>query len=617
MCGIMAAFNLNGINYINQKTLMNSIESVEHRGPDNISFHRDENCFLGHARLSIIDTEKSANQPYAYEDLLLTYNGEIFNYIELKDELIGLGYKFSTVSDTEVIIKAFHCWGAKCLNKFNGMWAFVIYNKKNKTIFVSRDRFGQKPLFVSFVGGTYFFSSEAHQLLDYTDHKPNFNTIQKFLKEGGFESEGQTFFSDIEEFPKAHYFVISKKNIKSYRYWSYPTGKSKKTTVKCFQDFEDLLEDAVRIRLRSDVPVGLLLSGGVDSSIIASIVKDLLKNNNKLQTFTYSSGDKFDETKYAKSVVKKLDFELNIRTQDNTAKNYINRLENLVKKMGRGHSSPSIVSIDYLYQSASEKNIKVLLDGQGADELLAGYKPVFFELLATQLFQRKFLQVFYNIRNFLSPKDSSGNNVIEEIILFFRNILPFWARSIMRRIYGYEKLFSNVKHKEKKSRIVHEVAMHKRNPNALNRLLQKQHSNGLENLLFYGDIIAMNNSIENRSPFMDHRLVEFCFKYDEILKIYNKKEKAALKFSSHYLKFVKVLDRNKIGFDSNIKFETKNKMIRILRKSSILSWPIFSRSFSKFLSGDLPISEKYERLLFRAFQVHLWQKNFTEIKKRI
>ncbi len=613
MCGIMTAFNLDGIEHIDQAMLMQSIESVEHRGPDNLGHFRDKNCFLGHARLSIVGIEESANQPFLYEDLILTYNGEIFNYVELRDELTALGYKFTTASDTEVVIKSFHHWGVECFKKFNGMWALVIYDAKNRSIIVSRDRFGQKPLFVSLINGTYYFSSEAHQLFEHTSKRPNYSLMQKFLKEGGFKSEGQTFFLDIEEFPKAHYFVISKKEIRSYRYWDYPMGKVSKTTEQSFKEFESLLEDSVRIRLRSDVPLGLMLSGGVDSTIIGSIIRGLLVKNQKLQAFTYASEDEDDESKYAKIVADRLNFDITISSQDADSGKYIDRLTNLVKKMGRGHSSSAIVSIDYLYESAKNNNIKVILDGQGADELLAGYKVYFFEIIATQLFQRKFEQALINIKNLFSPGGQLKNGFKEAVVLFLRNTLPPGVKSIMRRIYGYEKLFCRIGMISKK-RIVSERNINQKNSNALNRLLQRQHSNGLENLLFYGDIVAMNNSVENRSPFMDHRLVEFCFKHDEILKVYDSKEKVALRSTSNYSKFTDVLDRDKIGFSSNIKVETKNKMIDILRESDILNWPIFSKYFSEFIDGNLPLSNKYERILFRIFQVHLWQNNFLKPK---
>jgi len=611
MCGIMAVFNLDGIEHIDQAMLMQSIESVEHRGPDNLGHFRDKNCFLGHARLSIIDAEESANQPFLYEDLVLTYNGEIFNYVELRDELIALGYKFTTASDTEVVIKSYHHWGVECFKKFNGMWAFVIYDAKNRSVVVSRDRFGQKPLFVSLINGTYYFSSEAHQLFEHTSKRPNYSLIQKFLKEGGFKSEGQTFFLDIEEFPKAHYFVISKKETRSYRYWDYPTGKVKKTTKQSFKEFESLLEDSVRIRLRSDVPLGLMLSGGVDSTIIGSIIRNLSAKNQNLQAFTYASEDEDDESKYAKIVADRLNFDLTIKSQDTDSGKYIDRLTNLVKKMGRGHSSPAIMSIDYLYESVNENNIKVILDGQGADELLAGYKQFYPQIIISQFLKGNLKQSHSNLKAFISQRDQFELGPLSVLIMYFRVNAPEFVKKIMRFIYGYERLFKLIRIKKTMS-IIPVVESKSYNRNVINRHLQDQHSNGLVNLLYYGDVVAMNNSIENRSPFMDHRLVDFSFSQDEFLKVFGGVEKYCLRGLGDYQKFSDVLDRDKIGFSSSIILTTKQYMINELKQSLILDWPIFSNSMPLFLNSSKALSQKYERFIFRMFQVHLWNLIFLK-----
>ncbi len=273
--------------------------------------------------------------------------------------------------------------------------------------------------------------------------------------------------------------------------------------------------------------------------------------------------------------------------------------------MGRGHSSPAVISIDYLYESVAKKGIKVALDGQGADELLAGYKNYFVLMIMVFLFKGQFKQAR------LCFKDQLKEGFLASIVLFLRNMLPPFARSIMRRFYGYERLFKPF-NQPSDELFVNKVVSKSKNHNALNRYLIKQHNLGLENLLYYGDIIAMNNSVENRSPFMDHRLIDFVFSRGDKIKLWNSIEKYALRKLRVYTRFKAVLERKKIGFSSDIKPQTKQLMIKELQNSAILSWPIFTTTLKQVLHSDVFASAKYERLLFRLYQVHLWDETFKQ-----
>lgn len=615
MCGIFVAFNPTGIKHLNQETLKQSTYMVQHRGPDNTGFFVDAKCFLGHTRLSIVGIDQSANQPFRYGKYVMTYNGEVFNYVELREDLTKFGYTFSTTSDTEVVLKSFDYWGSACFERFNGMWALAIYDTEKHRLIVSRDRFGQKPLFVARVDGTYFFASEAQQLVDYTKYEINFGLIQLFLKEGSYEGNGQTFFSEIQEFPKAHYFEIPDgPDGKSTRYWDYPSGEVIDTTESSHTQFEHILKDAVSIRMRTDVPFGLMLSGGVDSTIIAAIVRDLSGVEGKVSAFTYATRDKDDESKYAAIVAERLSFDLTLQEQTSNPVDYIERLKELVKRLGRGHSSPAIMSIDYLYEGLAKSGVKVALDGQGADELLAGYKQFYPEIIVSQVLHGRFKQAFINLKTFLSQGSQFEYGAFSVILIHFRTNGSALIRKLMRKIYGYEQLFSHYKQKVNTS-IVPIFKSSARNLNAVNRHLQKQHTLGLENLLFYGDIVSMKNSVENRSPFMDHRLVEFCFRHDELLKVFDGQEKYVLRGLRYYQAFRDILERDKIGFSSDIKRSTKQYMCNLLQKSHTLEWPIFSGKIYDFVCSEQALSPKYERFLFRLFQVHLWCEIFLQCGK--
>jgi asparagine synthase (glutamine-hydrolysing) len=610
MCGIFVAFDSEGITSLNQSSMLEAIKKVKHRGPDNLDYFQDHICFLAHTRLSILDLDASSNQPFFYRDLVLVYNGELFNFQELRSELQDLNHQFSTESDTEVVAAAYDEWGTDSFERFNGMWSLALYDITNSELIISRDRFGQKPLFMSKQGGNILFASEFQQLSTFSKKDIDYGLIQMFLKEGSYEGDGRTFLCDIQEFPKAHYLKVSKSGLwESRPYWTYWHGEVLPTTDEAVKLFTDLLSDAVRLRLRSDVPFGLLLSGGVDSTLIGAYARQHFDKTKTIPAFTYSSLDGDDESFFAQVASERLNLSLHIHQQPEDPEEYIARLKTLVRHMGRGHSSPAIVSIDLLYESVSGHGVRVALDGQGADELLAGYKTYFMFVIPGYLKQRHFNQAW------LVFKDQVRSGFILSLVLFLRNKLPSRLRKIMRLFYGYELLFKNYCW-EVASRWI-AVDPIPRNSNALNRHLIWQHNLGLENLLYYGDIVAMRNGVENRSPFMDHRLVEFAFQHDDQLKLKNAIDKYALRISETYQPFRDILDRKKIGFSSNILPKTKELMISELRQSKILDWPIFSKRMRKFVNSDKPMRPKFERFLFRLYQVHLWNFIFIDTKTNI
>ncbi|MDF1760619.1 MAG: asparagine synthase (glutamine-hydrolyzing) [Coxiellaceae bacterium] len=604
MCGIFAAFNYKPAFSIEK--LKKGVESAIHRGPDNLGVYSDEICYLGHTRLAIIDSKSEADQPFFFEHLVMTYNGELFNYIELRAELIAAGYAFKTTSDTEVIIKSYHYWGSDCFSKFNGMWALVIYDSLREKITVSRDRFGQKPLFITRLDNTILVASEIQQLTCVYNFRPDLYSIQSFLREGSFEVCGRTFFESVELFPKGSFCNISiDGTIEVHRYWEYWSGAVKKVHSESLREFSDLFRDAVRLRLRSDknIPYGIMLSGGVDSTLVAAIAKKSDNNEKKFAAFTYKSHDSYDESMYAEGIASELNLKILKKEQGMEPNEYIERLRSLVKHLGRGHSSPAIVSLDYLYESMSLWGGKVSLDGQGADELLAGYEHYFPVIISMMLLRGEFRQVLLLIKDFFRK------GIVSKSIAYIRFILPEPLKKIGRRLYGYEQLFSS-DHKLRSSTIFNSEHSITNNKNKLNNYLIKQHTGGLENLLYYGDIVAMKYSIENRSPFMDYRLVDFSMKHAESLKIWNGLNKYVLRVMPEYGALRQYLERDKIGFSSNIRSETKEIMIAGLRDSPIQSWKIFSNGLQNFLNSKAVYNLKFERILFRLYQVHLWFEIF-------
>ena len=602
MCGVFACFSMS-----NDKLDIDpwaALSQLDHRGPDNSDIYLNDLVALAHSRLSIIDLNNGADQPYSYKNFKMVYNGEIFNYLELKADLVLLGYSFDTESDTEVVIKCYEHYGPSCVEKFNGMWSIIIADVSTNQCFVSRDRFGQKPLFYyQSSKNILYFCSEIQALIPYIENiTPNLSSIASFLREGDFDCEGNTFFEDVYEFPSAHNleFDCSKNTVTSFsRYWSYP----KQVTKKGSDRFLELLEDAVDLRLRTDVSYGVLLSGGIDSTIIASLTRKIVGQEQKVASVTYASLDSDDESYYAKEIAKALNFDISVKERSSDITQYKSRLRLLVKHLGRGHSSPAIISVDQLYTQVADSHLKVALDGQGADELLAGYKHYHAPLMMDLIKRFSWSELISLL------KDAAKEGPINIMIMTLRGFLTEPLKKVMRQVYGYEKLLgqSLLKNETEKKGRFKERKDPAHNSSFLNRYLEQQHRLGLSNLLYYGDIVAMVNSVENRSPFMDHRLVEYAFSCDESLKARDGKNKVVLKDSIHYQKFEMFLDRKKVGFNSPLSAELKQSMLKDLSSSPLLSNNIIDKHvFARLVSNQDILSVKMERFLFRIYQVHLW-----------
>ena len=461
---------------------------------------------LGHRRLSILDTTPLGHQPMCDDNRYwITYNGEIYNYIELKEELKKLGHKFKTKTDTEVILKAYQEWGTECQKKFNGDWAFIIFDCHKKVLFVSRDRFGIKPLYYTVNNNCIIFASEIKSLLKYSkiSSKINKNYLLNYLKNGSQEHLKETPFQNIFRFPNAHFFLtrIRKKNIKIKfkRYWKLKSNFSnelcnhKKLKVVA-RKYYDLLKDSVKIRLRSDVPVGFSLSGGLDSSSIVYLANEIFKDfkiNKKIKTFSLIHTKKntlyCDESKFIYLLKKKL----NLVSKFTSPK--ISNLYKSINKVVEYMESPPDglgTSGFFTTELAHKCNLKVTLDGQGADEQLAGYDEFKFDYLRNLKGLYFFREAYFIIKNSV--------NLFKDLQLVILSFLPFNLIKILAKITQKNLLRKN----------------------GLNKCLAESINRGLMNLIHYGDSQSMFFSIESRMPFMDHRLIEFNASIPSNFKIY-------------------------------------------------------------------------------------------------
>jgi asparagine synthase (glutamine-hydrolysing) len=533
MCGIGAIFSKKKEDLNNIKTMMSC---VSHRGPDSEKILKgnldDKYWTLGHKRLSIIDLSNKASQPMEYENYLIIFNGEIYNYLEIKDVLIKKNIKFKSNSDTEVLLKAYYFWGDKCLDKFLGMFSFIILNKKDGSVFAARDRFGVKPLYYITDNKTYiYFASEIKQFF-YTS-KFKFELNHKIVKDFLILDKinhvnDQSFFQNIQVVPASYFlkFNINKINkLVLKKYYTIDENSKKK------KDIKNIFIDALKIRLRSDRKVGVSLSGGLDSSLITIAIKKIFKK--KLETFSACFKNfEYDESKYVSLITNKF----NLKNTKIYPK-YSDLKQNLEKVLyyqDEPFGSFSILSQWLVMKEASKKGIKVILGGQGADEVLGGYKKYTFLSLIDLLKNLKFftfiIEIFYLIFRF-------------DRRLFNFNHAEKYLKVIFKNIYKQKDDFFLKKYKNTRlDRIKFELNTFRKND-----ILKYS----LPSLLRYEDRNAMAHSIESRLPFLDNRLVENVLSDKSFLPLYRGK----LKFK-FFIKFKEIFPKeilyrkNKVGFEA-------------------------------------------------------------------
>lgn len=382
MCGIAVAIGVDG-RMIERSAIERMAESLFHRGPDDSGIYLDGSVGMGFRRLSILDLSEAGHQPMVAADqqYVLVFNGEIFNYVELRSELRNLGYEFRSSGDSEVLLAAYREWGRECLSKLNGMWAFVIFDRRRRCLFGSRDRFGVKPLYVSRGGGVVQFASEIKALRasGYVRAEINWKIATSFLVEGRLDSQRETFYDGIEQIPPGTGFEVGLDG--AWQQWSFWSLDNLPPSLleNPAERFADLFEDSVRIRMRSDVPVGVCLSGGLDSTaIICAAARQQGERSARpteaLQAFCYMAKE-FDESKYISDTLTQTHAQLRqLQTSPSELWSDVRKL--LWFQDEPVHTMTAVVGYQLMRLAASH-GIRVVLNGQGADETIAGYSSYF------------------------------------------------------------------------------------------------------------------------------------------------------------------------------------------------------------------------------------------------
>lgn len=549
MCGIIGSITQNSRTKIDLSLKSELPNYIHKRGPDFYGYRSIDttkyNVSLGHSRLSIIDLSTESNQPFSLDDrYYLSFNGEIYNYIEIRETLIKLGYRFRTQGDTEVLITSWKHWGPQCLDKFNGMFAFILFDKEEEIVYLVRDRYGVKPLTYSIIDqNNIFFSSsvKAHSAilpttldLDYLSTSYHYELFEGITN--------STIYNEVKYVNSGAYFKIdlskpelSVQEVVWYDLKSKVDSKIEEVNSMTECDIIDkiyaLLKRSIEIRLRSDVPVGISLSGGVDSSTIAALARTYSPN---IEGFTYGNPTHLkSEGKTVEDFAKHINLKVNYIWLDDQSDTIVNAFNETFEAQELPFYSLSVIAQNQVYKRVRESGVKVLLGGQGGDEIFAGYRKFFIQGIKNSIHRRDVNQTLSFFFSF-----------IQMVLHESHNYKVFWQ--VKNRYFGNLNQVNCLKIK---------------NTNPLNlignsstsireRQIDDITKYSIPTLLRYEDRNSMYHSIESRLPFMDFELVELAIAIPEVLKIRQGMGKWALRKAVHDIVPANILyNKLKRGFD--------------------------------------------------------------------
>lgn len=533
MCGIAGIWHKSGNEYL-YRDIKSMTDTIVHRGPDGEGHWVSNNHWiaLGHRRLSILDLSYQAKQPMERRNLIITYNGEIYNYLELKKELELHGSTFQSSSDTEVLLEAYAKWGVSCLNKLDGMFAFAIFDETKGELFCARDRFGEKPFYYVNNESFFAFGSEMKELFSvgipkHVNEKMLFNYLAYDVVEDP-NDKASTFYSHIRQLEASHYMLVSKNGeINVRRYWDIdPEYQIEIAENEAKEQFLDLFDESLKRRMRSDVKVGSSLSGGVDSSSILGSILTLFPDTS-FNTFTARFDDEnYDEGQYINLLQRDKQFNAHYCFPQHDQ--IINELDTVFYHQEEPFGSTSIIAQWEVMKLAKTYDTVVLLDGQGADETIAGYYkyylPFLQELKAKS--NRKYkqelktIETLYEVNSFLSKREH-----LRLKSPFLYDTLADITRSVRKSSIAID-LSADFKNEFRKT-----PSPFHRDGNLNHFLYKDLFGYGLGKLLRFSDRNAMAHSREVRLPYLSHELVEFVFSLPNDFKIHNGWSKFILRYS--------------------------------------------------------------------------------------
>jgi asparagine synthase (glutamine-hydrolysing) len=600
MCGICGIIHSDASNPVDENLLKRMSSTLGHRGPDDVGYFFDRNAGLGHRRLSIIDLE-GGQQPIFNEDrsAAIVFNGEIYNYLDLRENLITRGHIFKTRSDTETIIHAYEEYGDTFVERLRGMFAFAIWDRRLRRLVLARDRLGLKPVYYWEEKGIFAFASEIKALLQIPDIRrevdPEALDLYLSLR---YVPGPRTMFKGILKLQPGHVLVLDPAGIHIRRYWDIGMGaETNGDDAERLRDFEQLLEESVRLRLMSEVPLGVFLSGGIDSSAILALMRKLGKGEPPRSfSIGYEAATREEqesnELPYARQAAHAFEAQHHEFQLDSTE--FGNAIPKIVWHLDEPLADPSCISLYFLSKLARE-HITVVLSGEGADEILAGY-TIYRKMLAIEGLNRRFPSLAW-LAGRLAPFAPEPR---------LRNYMSLAGLAIENRYTGVARgLSPGAKAKllpGSDDSLLHALFAsysQKHAASPLDRMLYQDLKIWLpDNLLMKADKMTMATGLELRVPFLDHRLVEFAFTLPQTLKIQNGQGKLLLRRAMADVLPENILTRPKQGFPVPTEFWLRSQL-RDLVRDSLLGQDSACRQFFSLPALKEIIAENEAKVAWR------------------
>jgi len=622
MCGIVGIFDFKGAP-VDGALLQRMNDRIAHRGPDGEGIFANDNIGLGNRRLSIIDLQ-GGQQPQSNEDgtIHVVFNGEIYNFIELREELMNKGHRFKTRSDTEVIVHAYEEWGDDCPVRFNGMFAFALWDSGRRRLLIARDHLGIKPLYYVFIDNQILFASEIKALLadPRCRRAVNVNGLS-LLFTLRYVPSPETIYEGILKLPPAHLMVVDANGVKVRRFWTRKPAIRKTTNEQeLVEEYQSLVEDSVRLQMRSDVPVGLFLSSGVDSGCLLALMSKLSPQPVKTFTIGFESGEQSNETEDARVMAKMFGSdhsELVIGPED-YQKYYKRYLWDLEEPVGN-----ETAAAFYFVSHITSKHVKVALTGQGADEPWAGYGRYLGMKFSTLYSKLPTLLT----RNVLSP---IGEHFVKREQLK-RGLMALHEKDVLSRLVRIYSFYTP----EMKTKLFKPSVLEQISPNGLEAkkalaglqgevadldpltqmLYLDTRTNLPDDLLMVGDKTSMANSLEVRVPFLDYRMIEFIETLPPNLKLHGTNGKYLHKKAAEKWLPKEVVYRKKKGFDNPIDKWLRSSMKSFVNECLLSDSAGVNQYFNRdFIRETLERHERDQahnlRHIYLLMSFELWHRQF-------
>ena len=627
MCGIVGFINCG-----NEQELKNAVSVIKHRGPDyqGVKWFSENNSGLGHARLSIIDLSSNGQQPMYDKNSgnWIVYNGEVYNFKEIRNELIKKGYSFFSNTDSEIILKAYTEWGVKSVDKFNGMFAFSIYNENSGEVFVCRDRLGIKPLYYFQKDDSLVFASEIKSILEYKAYykAPDLYALQTPVH---FQASPRTGFQDIFKLEAGHYITLINGKFSVKKYWDiYPT-KEDISYEQAFEELDFLLNDSIKLQMIADVPVGSLLSGGLDSSIISVLMQKNMSQPLNTFTIKFKKADlkrqgNVDDSFYAAKLAKKYGFNHHEITIE---PDIADLLPKMIWHLDEPIADPASINTYLIAKEAKNKGIKVLLSGMGADEFFSGYRS-HLACLKADAYQRipglfrktlehivKYIPESTNKRNFKYIRWAKGFLRVASLSQLDRALV---IKNSALSEDNFNKYYLNAGNYRDSLYVQRDTCLFNKYSDLsyLTKLCYCDTKTYLtDHNLTYSDKSIMAASVEGRPPLVDHRIVELMFKLPPKYRINNGVQKYLLKKVSEKYLPKDIIYRPKAPFSAPmrgwLKNELKEMVQDILSYDSIKKRGIYNPEFvQKLIINNNKGIEDNSQLIWRLMVNEIWFRTF-------